>query len=60
MTVTIITEVDLETGEYQVTFRNKSNPGMPMDLKKIQGAFLLVARDFAAEKSEEAGPEYLA
>ena len=56
MKVLVIAEIELETGEYTVTFRNKSNPGASMDLRQIKGAFLLVAKDFAAEKSEEAHP----
>jgi len=57
MIVRIETEVDLESGEYRVTFRNKSNPGVGMDLFEIKKAFLRVAKDFAAERSEEATPE---
>jgi hypothetical protein len=53
MKVLVIAEIELETGEYQLTFRNKSHPGQPMDLAQVRGAFLLVAKDFAAEKSEE-------
>lgn len=49
----IITEIDLDTGEYEVTFRNKSHPGTAMDLNEIKKAFNLVAKDFNAEKSKE-------
>jgi hypothetical protein len=55
MKVAIIAEVDLETGEYEVTFRNRSNPGGPMDLELIKAAFRKVAEHFGAEKSDE-GP----
>lgn len=46
MIVIIITEVDLETGEYVLTFRNKSNPGELMDFGEIQKAFMKVAKQF--------------
>jgi hypothetical protein len=52
--VVIVAEVDLETGEYNITFRNKSKPGEPMELSRIKSAFLKVAVDFNGEKSDEA------
>ncbi len=55
MKVLIITELDLETGEYDLTFRNKSHPGFPMDLVQIKNAFSKVAEDFASENPKEAG-----
>ena len=57
MIVRIETEVDLESGEYRLTFRNKSNPGVGMDLAEIKKAFIRVAKDFCAERSEETTPE---
>ncbi len=57
MKVLIITEVDLESGQYEVTFRNKSEPGMPMDLTLIKNAWKKVAEDFLGESPKEAGPK---
>ena len=55
MKVVIVTEVDLESGQYEITFRNQSNPGEPMDLTQIKAAWRKVAEHFLAEKSAE-GP----
>lgn len=57
MKVLIITEVDLQTGEYEVTFRNKSEPGTAMNLGDIKKAMARVADDFCAENSVESGPK---
>ncbi len=53
MKVIIVTEVDLDTGRYEVTFRNKSEPGMPMELNTIKKAWLKVAKDFNGDRAEE-------
>lgn len=57
MIVAIAVEVDLETGEYRLTFRNKSDPGVGMDLADIKRAFARVAEDFCGDRSEETTPE---
>lgn len=48
--VTIIAEVDLETGDFEVTFRNKSNPGCPIELNSVKAAFQKVAAAFEVSK----------
>ena len=52
MKIAIIVEVETTTGEYQVTFRNKSEPGGVMDLNVVKKSFLKVAESFAGGKSE--------
>lgn len=53
MKTLVITEIDLDTGQYEITFRNKSNPGRAMDLQKVRAAFLQVAKQFAAGQSKK-------
>jgi hypothetical protein len=59
MKVIVITEVDLTTGQYEITFRNGSEPGMPMDLAEIKRALLRVTDDFCSDSVKEAGPEQM-
>jgi hypothetical protein len=54
--ITIITEMDLETGHYEVTFRNKSDPGQPMDLNLIKAAWKKVSEDFTSAKKAGSTP----
>ena len=53
MKILITVEVDLENGEYQITFKNKSNPGLPMSLDAIKNALTKVAKDFTSENPHE-------
>jgi hypothetical protein len=52
MKVAVIAEIDIETGEYKLTFQNKSEPGGPMDLNVLKIAFLKVATDFGTDKEK--------
>lgn len=54
--VLIITEIDLDTGEYEVTFRNKSHPGRAMDYQRIRDAFWKVAESFFGSEAKT-GPK---
>lgn len=51
--VKVTIDIDLNSGDYNLTFYNKSNPGLPMDLNQIKPALGKVVSDFVSGKSKE-------
>ena len=57
MKVKVVTEVDLQTGSYQINFENLSNPGQDIDLARLGRA---MNRIFEALLSQMSRPPVLA
>jgi hypothetical protein len=55
MKVCIITEINLETGDYEVTVRNLSEPDGGIDLELLQRAWVKVNAHWVAQAKREAG-----
>ncbi len=59
MRVCIVTEINLETGEYEVTVRNLSQPGTSIDLERLQRAWVKVNAQWVARARAESPNEPL-
>jgi len=46
MKIKIEIEHDLDSGAYEITFNNLSNPGEPMELFEVQEALSAIVKDF--------------
>jgi hypothetical protein len=56
MRVCITTVIDLESGDYEVTFKNVSQPGTPMDAQAIAQVWRKVLLQLAAGKAQPERP----